>query len=79
MDDVLVHEDLVNIDCTEEVTVDFEYAPDRPLKPGTYELRIAVTLVREQVTTEETTQFQIPSGQGRGRDKGQSKGRGKGR
>ena len=47
VDDVLAHEELVNIDCTEEVTVDFEYAPDRPLKPGTYELRVAVTLVRE--------------------------------
>lgn len=75
VDDVLVREELVNLDCTEEATVDFEYTPDQPLKPGTHELRVAVPLVNENLTTEETIEFQVPASRGHGKDK--SKGKGK--
>ena len=67
VDDVLVREEAVNLDCTEEATVDFEYTPDQPLKPGTYELRVAVPLVNENMTTEEMVEFQVPSGRGHGK------------
>lgn len=67
VDDVLVREEFVNLDCTEEAIVDFEYTPDQPLKPGTHELRVAVPLVNEDMTTEETVEFQVPSGRGKGR------------
>lgn len=73
-------EEVVEINCVEEATATFEYSPDRPLKPGTYELRVAVLVgTADRVIDEETIEFQVPSGQGRGRGKGRSKGKGKGK
>lgn len=79
VDDVFVREELVNVSCTEEATVDFEYTPDQPLKPGMHELRVTVPLEDKNITTEETIEFQVPSGRGRGKGKSNGKRKGKGR
>lgn len=71
-------EEVVEIDCTEEAVVEFEYSPEQPLKPGTYELRVAVLVgTVDHVSDEKTIEFQVPSGRGRGN--GRSNGKEKGR
>lgn len=77
VNDMFVREERVYINCREEATVDFEYSPDQPLKPGTHELRVTVLMEGENITTEETIEFQVPSGRGRDRGKGRSKGKGR--
>ena len=77
VDDVFVREEAVYINCIEEATIYFEYTPDQPLKPETHELRIEVPLVNENLTAEETIEFQVPSGRGPGKDKSKEKGKGR--
>lgn len=76
VDDEFAGEEVVEINCTEEATATFEYSPDRPLTPGTYELRVAVLVGTADLVIDETTiEFQVLSGRGRG--KGRSKGKGR--
>lgn len=74
VDDVFVREEAVYINCIEEATVNFEYTPDQPLKPGTHELQVIVVMEDDGPTTEERVEFQVPSG--RGHSKGKSNGKG---